>query len=353
MYKYEVEDISLISPSVLLLTLVPKNRKHMKFYPGQYVALNFKRFGRPTPMRCFSIASSPTNSKSIQFAVKIQGDFTNALSEIKPGDPVDMMGPFGEFVIDSSIDKRVILLAGGIGVTPFISMIRYATDVQLKLPIVLMFSNQTQDDVPFYEELIEHEKKNPYFKVAFFITSGNTNKLNSGRIFSGRITEKALNQVTDNLYNSFTHFVCGPNNFMKAIQSILISKNVSPDHLITEAFGQGIVTEKSHKKKSKETRFVYAMTGFLLIAGTVFITGIDLVRAVPKINAIENPNSSNSTAANNTSGVDTSSNSLNTNNPTSSSSTNTNSNNNNSSSNSSNSTPVTQVNNSSPITSVS
>jgi len=344
MYKYQVADTKLVSPSVLLLTIKPKKGKVLRYYPGQYVAISFHRFGRPTPVRCFSIVSSPTRLDTIQFAIRIEGDFTNAVTELKPGDRVDLSGPFGEFIIDDEMDKNVILLAGGIGVTPFISMARFAAITKLKIPITLLFSNQNQDNVPFYEELIELEKENPNFKVAFFITDGPINKLTKGRVFKGRIDEKVITNVTNNKINNFTHFICGPIKFISAMQSILIENEVSPEHLITEAFGQGLVTEKSHKPKSKESRFVYMMTGALMIMGTVFITGIDLARAVPKINKIDNSQSTDA-ATQTTSTTQNNSTSSGTNTSNSSNSSN------NSSSNSS--TPVTQTTTSSPVTSVS
>jgi ferredoxin-NADP reductase len=301
MIKYKVIKAAYISPSVLSLKMEPIMRNNtLAFYPGQYAAISFKRFGRPTPMRCFSIAGAPNEDGLLEFGIRIQGDFTNASRDLRPGDRVDVMGPFGEFVIDQDTDDNVILLAGGIGITPFMSMINYAHDSNLKLPITLLYSCQSQNDVPFYNDIIELEKNNPYFKVAFFITEGETTKLQGSRVISGRIDENILSQVTNNQFNSFTHFICGPTGFINGMTSILVQNNVSSDRIVTEAFGQRIVKEKSHKLPSHETRFVYAMTGALLILGSLFITGVDLVRAVPRINKVENAqllNNSNPTAS--------------------------------------------------------
>ena len=118
------------------------------------------------------------------------------------------------------------------------SMIKSSTTTKLKIPITLLYSCQSQNDVPFYEELIELEKQNSNFKVAFFITDGYTDKLTKGRVFKGRINEEILNQVTENRYNSFTHFICGPIKFISAMQAILIRNKVSPEHLITEVNGK-------------------------------------------------------------------------------------------------------------------
>jgi len=305
MYKYELIKSELITPTVLLLSLKPAGSRFIKFYPGQYAAISFKRFGRPTPMRCFSIVSSPRDNDIVQFAIRVEGDFTNAAKEIKQGNIFSIRGPFGEFVIDEEIDKSVVLLAGGIGVAPFMSMIRFATETKLKIPIVLLYSCQNQNDVSFFKDLINLEKQNSHFKVAFFISDGNIDKLVRGRVYEGRINEGILDKVTNRQYDQYTHFICGPTKFINAMQSILVRNNVSPEHLITEAFGQGLVTEKSHKKPSLETTFVYGATGALLVMATFLITAVDLVRAVPKISKIEttqsSSNSTKSTSASSTS----------------------------------------------------
>ncbi len=306
MSKFQVSDIKHLTASTLLLSVKSVSGSNITFTPGQYAAISFKRFGRPTPMRCFSIASSPKDSNDVQFAIKVQGDFTTALTELKLGDIVRINGPYGDFVIDEVFDKKVLLIAGGIGITPFMSIIKHATTSKLKIPITLLYSCQNQDDVPFHKELINLEKENPNFKVTFFITGGEINKLTGNRVFKGRITEETLSQITDNSYDSFTHFICGPIGFISAIQKILIKNNVSPDHLITEAFGQGLVTEKSHKKPIKETRLVFTFTAVLLVMGIVFISAIDLVRAVPKITKIENTTTAptnNTTSGSSTSGT--------------------------------------------------
>jgi len=341
MFKYEVVNSEFLTPTALQLKLKPiDSDNRISFYPGQYAAISFKNHGRPTPVRCFSIASSPNNDGVIEFAIRVQGDFTNTAKILKSGDTVELMGPFGEFVIDEEIDDNVVLYAGGIGITPFMSMIRYATAVKLKIPIILLYSCQTQDDVPYLNELKDLEKRNPYFKVAFFITTGELDKLKGTRVFSGRIEEDFLDKITNKKYDLFTHFICGPMGFIGAMQSILIRNNVPPEQLITEAFGQGVVTEKSHKQPSHETRLVYGLVGALLIVMTVFITGLDLVRAVPKISALQNGSNSQNNS-------NTTSNSNNANSQSNSSDS-SNSNNNNSVN-----SPQTQTITSSPVTRVS
>lgn len=299
MHKFKVKSAEFANPTVLILTLVSEGGESVDFDPGQYAAISFKRFGRPTPMRCFSICSSPNDSQTIQFAIRVQGNFTKAVSKLKPGDRVNVQGPFGEFVIDEGFDKNIILMAGGIGVTPFLSMIRYASEVRLPIPITLLYSVKNQDDILFFNELLRLEKINPKFKVAFFITEGPTNKLSGARIVRGRITDSVLSQVTNDNFDGFTHFICGPGPFLVAMQEILIAKDVNSERIVTEAFNQGLVKEKSHNQTGP-SKTVYMFAAGALAFGIVFITGLDLARAVPKIAKVEGLSNSQSNSTANT-----------------------------------------------------
>jgi ferredoxin-NADP reductase len=350
MQKYKVVEAKKITPTILQLTLTPKSKK-MSFDPGQYAAISFRRNGRPTTVRCFSIVSSP-NSDHLQFAMRVQGDFTTAATELQPGDDVMVQGPFGQFVIDDRFDKNVLMLAGGIGVTPFMSMIRFANEIKLKIPITLIYSCRTQSEVPFFQELLDIEKSNPRFKVLFLISEGDYSQLRGARVMKSRISEDILNKVTGGFYGSFTHFVCGPQGFISTAQSILIDNNVDSDHLIVEAFNQGLIKEKAHKQKQSAPKYVYSLAGLALVFGFFFITALDLSRTVPKIlrlQSAQTPTSSSSTTGTESAASTNSSQSTSSSSNSSSNSSSTNSNSGSNNSSSSTSTPSY----SSPVTSVS
>lgn len=288
MHIYKVKQSRFIAPDTLLLSLQPKrNKDKLDFYPGQYAAMGFKHYGRPSPMRCFSIVSSPS-SDELQFAMRVQGDFTRAIADLEIGNTVFIRGPFGEFVTDERYDRSVVGMAGGIGITPFISMIRHATETHSTLPITLLYSCQSQDNIPFRQELLDLEQANPRFKVAFFITNGATDKLKGARVLSGRIDDARLNQLTNEQYNRFTYFICGPKNFNKAMKRTLSDHNTNQERIITEEFTPSSqVGSVSVIPKHSITRWTYGLTGASLILGTAFIMTIDLARALPKITQAE------------------------------------------------------------------
>lgn len=284
MRLFKVQETKLLGKDTLLLTLAPKRKKDaFAFYPGQYAAIGFKRNGRPSPMRCFSIVSSPHNPEAVQFAMRVQGHFTAAMSKLQQNDTVFLHGPFGDFVVDDRYDKNIVMLAGGIGVTPFMSMARYAADANSQAPMTLLYSCSYPDDIPFMDELLELEKRNPRFKVVFFITRGSVDKLQNIRCLAGRIDENRLQQLTGGNYGRFTYFVCGPKQFTKSLRNTLQANEVTADRIITEEFTPSTsAASVTTMPRYSITRWTYGLTGATLVIATSFFMVLDLARFVPK-----------------------------------------------------------------------
>ena len=299
MYKYTVKEKSIISGDILLLTLQPeKISEQIRFYPGQYAAISYYLGSRPSPTRCFSIVSSP-REKYLQFAMRIGGAFTQAATTLEIGDRVDVDGPFGQFTLDPEFDDNLVFIAGGIGVTPFMSILRYATEIRLNKPIRLLYSCRSQDHIPFMAELLEHERQNPNFKVAFFITDGQVTPIAEAQITKQTINEESLSLVTNNWSKNITYFICGPTGFRKNFETILSKVVDDPDRVVTESFTQA--TKLSIGSKFSLPTLTYSLTALALLFGTGFIMSVDLARAVPKILNEQAASSQNSTSTSPTS----------------------------------------------------
>ena len=320
-YSYRVTNIRRLTEDTLLLSLEPRRpRDRLRFYPGQYAALGFKRFGRPSPMRCFSIVSSPTNPDTLQFAIKRYGTFTQALSMLTPGDTVFVRGPFGKFVIDEDYDKSILLLAAGIGITPFMSMIRYATDAKLPMPITLLYSAPRQEDIPFLDELRQHEQQNPRFTAHFFLTQEAVPAELAGHATASRLNEKRLKQVADGRYNRFTYFMCGPKGFVQSIRRTLESHHVDPHRMVTEEFTPAVDTQIGGVSMQQSIpHWTYGVAGASLVLAVLFFMVLDLDQTLPKLTKAQaaaqstTGASTDSTASTAITGSDTSSSSTNNN----------------------------------------
>jgi ferredoxin-NADP reductase len=281
MYKYVVSYNQKLTDSTLLLKLKKcSNSKSFSFLPGQYVAVSFKRKGRPTPARCFSIANSPTEKDTLQFSIRIKGRYTHRMSELTVGDEVSVRGPFGSFIFDENRDKDVVLIAGGMGIAPLISIVHYATNIGLSNKISLIYGVKNQDDVPFVEQLTDLMKSNQNFKTTFVISSGPTDKLTSLYVETGRITPEIIQRVTNNEYNGKKYFICGPPAFMNAMTRILRDKNIPADYIMTEAFSQG--SNRQTGKLLSWPNNIYALGAVGVVLASLGITVKDLLDTLPK-----------------------------------------------------------------------
>jgi ferredoxin-NADP reductase len=279
-HKFTVVSADRITASTLLLTLRNVGDSRLfTFQPGQYAAISFYRKWRPTPARCFSIVSSPTEQGLLQFAMRVRGHFTSAANKLKPGDTVTVRGPFGGFVFDMSRDHDVVLLAGGIGITPFMSMVRFVGHIHANTPVRLLYSCQTQDDVPFGQELQARHRQNPHFVPIFVIGDGPTDKFAHQYVAQGRITPELLDTTTGGQYTKKTFFICGPPPFMKGMIGILRSKGVPKANIITEAFSQGPNRQTGKIRSWPFNMYVLSAVGLGLSSFVVMVS--DLLRALP------------------------------------------------------------------------
>ena len=282
MPQYKLTDVSHETPSILSLKMQRlENEQAISFQPGQYATISYRKGMRPSAVRCFSIASTPTDQDHLELGIRVGGKFTHALERLNEGDIVTIDGPYGNFIFDSMSDTDVVMCAGGIGITPFMSMMRYATKLDLPNNIHLLFSARSQDDIPYFKELerIAHENKN--IKITFVIDSGPTDKIKHPfHSKNGRIDEKILLDVPVERLSSTSYFICGPPPFMKAVVKTLRTHRIADHRIVTEAFSQG-----PHRQTGRSRAWpanIYALSAVGLAVSTVLILTKDMLKSIPQ-----------------------------------------------------------------------
>lgn len=233
--KYRLSNRQPETGSIIVLTLEPKGSKGLQFEPGQYAALRFKRHGRPTPARCLSVIRSDT-SGLIQFGVRIDGKFTSALNELPVGSEIEIDGPFGEFVYETPFDQTSVMLAGGIGITPILSILRTSVRSNPSNSFTLLYSNHSEDDIPFADELLKLEQQFQNFRVVFVISKARAATFDRQHLIEGRITPKLIEQAARGNFSSTSFFVCGPTTFMDDITDELRSRGTHELRINSESF---------------------------------------------------------------------------------------------------------------------
>ncbi len=212
--------------------------------------------------------------------MRIKGRFTRALQNLSVGDEVAVRGPFGGFVLIPQAHKNIVLFAGGIGIAPFMSMLRYVTELKLDTKIHLVYSAATSDDIPFLDDLKTIDKANPNVKISFIVGDGNFAHLDGFQAIPGRIDDKNIAELKLNEKEQ-TFFVCGPPPYMKALIKLLSKVGVPRDNILSEAFSQG----SSHQTgKLKSWPFsMYAIGAVSLIASGFFIVMTDFYKTLPNL----------------------------------------------------------------------
>lgn len=199
---------------------------NMDFRPGQFVMLNAG--GRS---EAFSVCSPPMDKGYIEISMKMTGSaYKKALDDAKTGDKFEIKGPYGHFLLDGS--KGAIMIAGGIGITPFMSMISYATAKKLPTKITLLYSNKTPEDIAFRKEFDELQKQNKNLGVIHTITRPEGHEW-SGR--TGRVDEEMIKSVP--YWKGALFYVCGPGEMVDSMTALLQGMGITKERIKAERFG--------------------------------------------------------------------------------------------------------------------
>jgi predicted ferric reductase len=206
-YYYVVENVREISSNIVELTLKPKDRS-LKYTAGQFAFVKVLGKSFSKEQHPFTISSSP-EEKSIRFNIKNLGDYTSQLKNIQIGSEVEIEGPYGMFYSHSKLDE--IWIAGGIGITPFLSRLK---SIPENKKVYLFFSLKNKNQDVFFKELERTAKENKNFKV--FINYSEE----KGHINIDKIRDK-LGIFDKDI------FLCGPKLMTESIKCELIRAGVN------------------------------------------------------------------------------------------------------------------------------
>jgi len=184
--------------------------------------------------RAFSIASAPSDPELIVATRFRDTAFKRTLATMPLSAEVKIEGPGGSFTLPKNSARKIVLLAGGIGITPFLSMVRHASLNKLPHELYLFYSNRRPEDAPFVTELEGLAQQNPNFH--FVPTMTETEK--SHRSWDGErgvITREMLTKHLPSLEEP-VFYVAGPPAMVAAMRQMLLAAQVDEDDIRTEEF---------------------------------------------------------------------------------------------------------------------
>ena len=228
--RYVVREAKEEATGITTLSLTDMSGAVPSFNPGQFVNVFFPETNTPEG-KAYSISSPPEEDCAFSITVRAIGEFSNRLCAMKPGDTIHASLPYGFFRPEYD-DSDLVLLASGIGVTPFRSILLHAARTNQKRRITLLHSVRTASDALFRSEFETLKQSHPHLALSYFVTRENVPSVVG---LARRMTAAdALNHVPSRRGSEF--LICGSIPFTRDMWRALRQEGVSEDSLYTEAF---------------------------------------------------------------------------------------------------------------------
>lgn len=193
------------------------------FLPGQYltIQLPIQPKDGSGSSRKFTIASSPLNKEFLVVTTKKgQGEFKKALFALECNEYVTATGPLGGFILKDTDTYDHVFIAGGIGITPFYSMIAYVAEKKLSIPITLIASFSSREEEVFYDELMNMGSNNKNRKIVFI---------------TGNISNKVIKKYVPNV-SAPTYYIVGPPRMVEGTEELLEKMGIESEKIKVEEF---------------------------------------------------------------------------------------------------------------------
>lgn len=260
--QLRIGDILTETPAVKTIRLVPRTGEKLipfTFVPGQFLNVAFW-IGGARMNRSYSISSSPTEREHVDLTVRREprGAVSRHVVDIlKVGDLIEAAGPVGHFTFTGTEADSVVLVAGGVGITPMMSIARYLTKRAWPGEIFLLYACRVPSDFIFQQELAALQRLNPKLHVVVAMSRAEGTNWDGHR---GRLTKELFTQAVPNLTSRRFH-VCGPAAMMESTREMLTELGVPPDQIKTELFG---ATKPSPSPAGTTAKRVLPATGPLV-----------------------------------------------------------------------------------------
>lgn len=218
-FTYKVKKVSKINENIIEIEMEPLTKK-MIFNEGQFAFFSFFCEKVTDESHPFSI-SSGSGENSLKITVKNLGDYTSFLENLKLNDEVIIDGPYGNFSYKNVPSKKQIWIAGGIGITPFLSMARNLENIYT---IDLYYSVKEEREAVYQKSFQDILQNNQNFRYNLWITKD-----------KGYINSDVISSMSNGFLDKDI-FLCGPSSFMESLKNQFVSKGVNLDRIHYENF---------------------------------------------------------------------------------------------------------------------
>ena len=225
---FKVESVEAEPNGVYSLNLLPDGHAGVPFKAGQIAWISTGKSPWVLSRNPFSYAGSDVAPDGrIRFAIKEAGDFTSTIKDLKPGDRVYVDGPYGYFHLHmEDMMEGFVLLAGGIGVAPVMSIMNTLADTNDKRPVYVFYGDYNEDTALYQDEFAAAAEK---INLKYFTVL--EKPLHEGYPYPGYITSDLMTSVLPENYKDLFYFVCGPAPMLRAMERNFVKLGIASNHV--------------------------------------------------------------------------------------------------------------------------
>jgi predicted ferric reductase len=231
---FTVTRVEPVGKDIHAVELVPRDGEMFPYAPGQFAFVTFLSEAVPVERHHWTLSSTPTRPESCIFTIKCSGDFTAFVGRLKAGDRAVVDGPYGLFSFLAHVlqsGDELVMISGGIGITPMLSMLRYMADTGDSRKVTLIWSNRTEAEILCRGEIDGMKEKLPNFAIHHVLS-----RQKDFKGPTGRLSAETLEKLLSGCGRQAAVFVCGPPPMMDAVCRNLKRLGFKGSHIYTERF---------------------------------------------------------------------------------------------------------------------
>ncbi len=201
----------------------------LEYKAGQFLFVTLRSGGRELSKH-FSFSSSPTEHGHIEFTKKFtDSEYSAALKALRPGDWARIDAPYGTFTYGE--EPKIGMLAGGIGITPFVGMCKFLTDKHLPTKVTMLYGCRTEADLAFRTEFEVMQQQNSNLKVFFTLNEASPEWKGAVGVITADMVKREIPDLADTMF-----YTCGPPPMVEVMERLVESLGLPKTKLKREYF---------------------------------------------------------------------------------------------------------------------
>ncbi|MBU2953696.1 ferric reductase-like transmembrane domain-containing protein [Marinobacter sp. F3R08] len=223
---WRVTSVVRLTPQQWEVTVNPDGHRGMNFNAGQFVWLTVGHSPFSMKENPFSICSAPAAGPEIRFMIRELGDFTRTVGQIDSGTVAYLDGPYGNLSVDHRTEPGVALIAGGVGLSPLLGILRQMRRTGDSRKVKLIYGNRTIDQIAYRDELGEED-------VVYVLSEPPETWQGESGLVDAALMDRVFSAKE---FSEWVFVMCGPGGMMDVVEDHLIQRGTAPHRILSERF---------------------------------------------------------------------------------------------------------------------